>query len=223
MAVDNKQKFQYRINEAIRVKEVRLVGDNVEQGVYTIQQALRIANDQELDLVEISPNVNPPVCRVVDYQKFIFQLKKKQKEQKAKSVKVVVKEIRFGPQTDDHDYNFKLKHAKGFLSEGDKVKAYVFFRGRSILFKEQGEVLLLRFANDLEEYGKVESMPVLEGKRMTMYLAPKKAPVRKKDVEVEEVHEAPAEAEVKEAPAKKAPQVKERREYTGPKVEGEDF
>ena len=176
MAVDNKQKFQYRINEAIRVKEVRLVGDNVEQGVYTIQQALRIANDQELDLVEISPNVNPPVCRVVDYQKFIFQLKKKQKEQKAKSVKVVVKEIRFGPQTDDHDYNFKLKHAKGFLSEGSKVKAYVFFRGRSILFKDQGEVLLLRFANDLEDYGRVESMPVLEGKRMTIMIAPKKAP-----------------------------------------------
>ena len=175
MAVDNKQKFQYRINEAIRVKEVRLVGDNVEQGVYTIQQALRIANDQELDLVEISPNVNPPVCRVVDYQKFIFQLKKKQKEQKAKSVKVVVKEIRFGPQTDDHDYNFKLKHAKGFLSEGSKVKAYVFFRGRSILFKDQGEVLLLRFANDLEDYGRVESMPVLEWKRMTIMLAPKKA------------------------------------------------
>ena len=174
MAVDNKQKFQYRTNEAIRVKEVRLVGDNVEQGVYTIQQALRIANDQELDLVEISPNVNPPVCRVVDYQKFVFQLKKKQKEQKAKSVKVVVKEIRFGPQTDDHDYNFKLKHAKGFLSEGSKVKAYVFFRGRSILFKDQGEVLLLRFANDLEDYGRVESMPVLEGKRMTIMLAPKK-------------------------------------------------
>lgn len=185
MAVDNKQKFQYRTNEAIRVKEVRLVGDNVEQGVYTIQQALRIANDQELDLVEISPNVNPPVCRVVDYQKFVFQLKKKQKEQKAKSVKVVVKEIRFGPQTDDHDYNFKLKHAKGFLSEGSKVKAYVFFRGRSILFKDQGEVLLLRFANDLEDYGRVESMPVLEGKRMTIMLAPKKAatpaPSAKKD------------------------------------------
>ena len=174
MAVDNKQKFQYRTNEAIRVKEVRLVGDNVEQGVYTIQQALRIANDQEFDLVEISPNVNPPVCRVVDYQKFVFQLKKKQKEQKAKSVKVVVKEIRFGPQTDDHDYNFKLKHAKGFLSEGSKVKAYVFFRGRSILFKDQGEVLLLRFANDLEDYGRVESMPVLEGKRMTIMIAPKK-------------------------------------------------
>ena len=185
MAVDNKQKFQYRTNEAIRVKEVRLVGDNVEQGVYTIQQALRIANDQELDLVEISPNVNPPVCRIVDYQKFIFQLKKKQKEQKAKSVKVVVKEIRFGPQTDDHDYNFKLKHAKGFLSEGSKVKAYVFFRGRSILFKDQGEVLLLRFANDLEDYGRVESMPVLEGKRMTIMLAPKKVatptPSAKKD------------------------------------------
>ena len=183
MAVDNKQKFQYRTNEAIRVKEVRLVGDNVEQGVYPIQQALRIAADQELDLVEISPNVTPPVCRVVDYSKFIFQLKKKQKEQKAKSVKIVVKEIRFGPQTDDHDYNFKLKHAKGFLSEGAKVKAYVFFRGRSILFKDQGEVLLLRFANDLEDYGRVESMPVLEGKRMTIMLAPKKVatPAPKKD------------------------------------------
>ena len=194
MAVDNKQKFQYRINEAIRVKEVRLVGDNVEQGVYTIQQALRIANDQELDLVEISPNVNPPVCRVVDYQKFIFQLKKKQKEQKAKSVKVVVKEIRFGPQTDDHDYNFKLKHAKGFLSEGSKVKAYVFFRGRSILFKDQGEVLLLRFANDLEDYGRVESMPVLEGKRMTIMLAPKKAaPAPKKAPKDDASTDAPAE------------------------------
>jgi len=199
MAVDNKQKFQYRTNEAIRVKEVRLVGDNVEQGVYTIQQALRIANDQELDLVEISPNVNPPVCRVVDYQKFIFQLKKKQKEQKAKSVKVVVKEIRFGPQTDDHDYNFKLKHAKGFLSEGSKVRAYVFFRGRSILFKDQGEVLLLRFANDLEDYGRVESMPVLEGKRMTIMIAPKKvassAPKKDKTTksDAEEVEEISSE------------------------------
>ena len=199
MAVDNKQKFQYRTNEAIRVKEVRLVGDNVEQGVYPIQQALRIAADQELDLVEISPNVNPPVCRVVDYSKFIFQLKKKQKEQKAKSVKVVVKEIRFGPQTDDHDYNFKLKHAKGFLSEGSKVKAYVFFRGRSILFKDQGEVLLLRFANDLEDYGRVESMPVLEGKRMTIMIAPKKtaSSAPKKDkaprADAEEVEEISSE------------------------------
>ena len=167
-------KDQYRINERIRVREVRLVGDNVEQGVYPIFQALKIAEEQGLDLVEISPNAEPPVCRVIDYQKFLYQQKKRQKEQKAKSVKIVVKEIRFGPQTDDHDYNFKLKHAKGFLEEGSKVKAYVFFKGRSILFKEQGEVLLLRFANDLEDYGKVEQMPVLEGKRMIIMLSPKK-------------------------------------------------
>ena len=168
-------KEQYRINERIRVREVRLVGDNVEQGVYPTSQALKMAEDQGLDLVEISPNVAPPVCRITDYQKFLYQQKKRQKEQKAKSVKVIVKEIRFGPQTDDHDYNFKLKHAKGFLEEGAKVKAYVFFKGRSILFKEQGEVLLLRFANDLEEYGKVEQLPVLEGKRMIIMLTPKKA------------------------------------------------
>ncbi|WP_080904415.1 translation initiation factor IF-3 [Parabacteroides sp. Marseille-P3160] len=168
-------KDQYRINEFIRVREVRLVGDNIEQGVYPIAQALRIAEDLGLDLVEISPNAAPPVCRITDYQKFLYQQKKRQKEQKAKSVKVIVKEIRFGPQTDDHDYNFKLKHAKGFLEEGAKVKAYVFFKGRSILFKEQGEVLLLRFANDLEEYGKVEQLPVLEGKRMIIMLTPKKA------------------------------------------------
>ncbi|RHJ81910.1 translation initiation factor IF-3 [Parabacteroides sp. AM08-6] len=168
-------KEQYRINERIRVREVRLVGDNVEQGVYPTLQALKIAEEQGLDLVEISPNAAPPVCRVIDYQKFLYQQKKRQKEQKAKSVKVVVKEIRFGPQTDDHDYNFKLKHAKGFLEEGAKVKAYVFFKGRSILFKEQGEVLLLRFANDLEDYGKVEQLPVLEGKRMIIMLTPKKA------------------------------------------------
>ena len=168
-------KEQHRINERIRVREVRLVGDNVEQGVYPTSQALKMAEDQGLDLVEISPNAAPPVCRVIDYQKFLYQQKKRQKEQKAKSVKVIVKEIRFGPQTDDHDYNFKLKHAKGFLEEGAKVKAYVFFKGRSILFKEQGEVLLLRFANDLEEYGKVEQLPVLEGKRMIIMLTPKKA------------------------------------------------
>ena len=173
-------KEQYRINERIRVREVRLVGDNVEQGVYPTSQALKMAEDQGLDLVEISPNAAPPVCRVIDYQKFLYQQKKRQKEQKAKSVKVIVKEIRFGPQTDDHDYNFKLKHAKGFLEEGAKVKAYVFFKGRSILFKEQGEVLLLRFANDLEEYAKVEQMPLLEGKRMTISLAPKKAGSPKK-------------------------------------------
>lgn len=172
----------YTINEHIRAREVRLVGDNVEQGIYPIAQALRIARDQELDLIEISPTAEPPVCRVLDYQKFLYQQKKRQKEQKQKAAKVVVKEIRFGPQTDDHDYNFKLKHAQGFLREGSKVKAYVFFRGRSILFKEQGEVLLLRFANDLEDLGKVEMMPVLEGKRMTIMLTPlKSAP--KKDTE----------------------------------------
>ena len=171
MKIDN-SKEQYRINERIRVREVRLVGDNVEQGVYPTSQALKIAEDQGLDLVEISPNAAPPVCRVIDYQKFLYQQKKRQKEQKAKSVKVVVKEIRFGPQTDDHDYAFKLKHAKGFLEEG--AKAYVFFKGRSILFKEQGEVLLLRFANDLEDYGRVEQMPLLEGKRMIIVLTPKK-------------------------------------------------
>ena len=167
-------KDQYRINEKIRVREVRLVGDNVEQGVYPISEALKIAGELNLDLIEISPNAVPPVCRILDYQKFIYQQKKRQKEQKAKSVKIVVKEIRFGPQTDDHDYNFKLKHAKSFLEEGAKVKAYVFFKGRSILFKEQGEVLLLRFADDLEDYAKVEQLPALEGKKMIIMLSPKK-------------------------------------------------
>lgn len=179
MAKKEEQKLQYRTNQEIRAKQVRLVGDNVEQGVYSIQEARRKADELGLDLVEISSNGDHPVCRLVDYQKFIYQQKKRLKEQKAKSVKVVVKEIRFGPQTDDHDYNFKLKHAKNFLDEGAKVKAYVFFRGRSILFKDQGEVLLLRFASDLEEYGKLENMPVLEGKRMTIMIAPKKAPAPK--------------------------------------------
>ena len=168
-------KGQYRINEQIRAKEVRIVGDEIEPKVYPIFQALKMAEEKELDLVEISPNAQPPVCRIIDYSKFLYQLKKRQKEQKAKQVKVNVKDIRFGPQTDDHDYNFKLKHARGFLEDGDKVKAYVFFKGRSILFKEQGEVLLLRFANDLEDYGKVEQLPVLEGKRMIIMLTPKKA------------------------------------------------
>ena len=167
-------KFQYRINEQIREREVRIVGDNIESDVYPIQQALKIAEDQGVDLVEISPNAKPPVCRVIDYSKFLYQMKKHAKEQKAKQVKMEVKEIRFGPQTDNHDYDFKLKHAKNFLEDGNKVKAYVFFKGRSILFKEQGEVLLLRFANDLEEMAKVEQMPLLEGKRMTILLSPKK-------------------------------------------------
>ena len=167
-------KDAYRVNEKITAKEVRLVGDNVEQGVYSIYDARAIAEEQELDLVEISPNAAPPVCRVIDFQKFLYQQKKRAKEQKAKAAKVEIKEIRFGPQTDDHDYNFKLKHAIEFLKEGAKVKAYVFFKGRSILFKEQGEVLLLRFVNDLEEYGKLEQMPRHEGKRMIIMLSPKK-------------------------------------------------
>ncbi len=153
---------------------VRLVGDNIEAPmVVSLREALRMADEMELDLAEISPKADPPVCRIVDYQKFLYQQKKKEKELKAKAQKVVIKEIRFGPQTDDHDYNFKLKHAEGFLKEGSKVKAYVFFRGRSIVFKEQGEILLLRFATDLEELAKVEALPKLEGKRMNMILAPK--------------------------------------------------
>ena len=172
-------KNQYRVNEQIRVREVRIVGEGGSTVVPT-RQALDMAREQGVDLVEISPNANPPVCRLIDYSKFLYQQKKRQKEMKAKQVKVEVKEIRFGPQTDEHDYQFKLKHAKEFLEEGNKVRAYVFFRGRSILFKEQGEVLLLRFANDLEEVGKVEGMPSLEGKKMFLYLAPKKAGVAKK-------------------------------------------
>ena len=174
-------KGQHRVNEQIGAKEVRIVGDDIESQVYPLAQALKIAEEHDADLVEISPNAQPPVCRIIDYSKFLYQLKKRQKEQKAKQVKVNVKEIRFGPQTDDHDYNFKLKHAKGFLEDGDKVKAYVFFKGRSILFKEQGEVLLLRFANDLEDFAKVDQMPILEGKRMTIQLSPKKAGSPKKN------------------------------------------
>ena len=164
-----------RINDRIRgVHQVRLVGDNVEQGIYPFQTALRMADEQNLDLVEISPNADPPVCRILDYQKFLYQKKRKEKEAKANSKKMEVKEIRFGPQTDDHDYNFKLKHAQEFLKEGNKVKAYVFFRGRSIVFKEQGELLLARFANDLAEFGEPDAMPTLEGKRMILNLSPKK-------------------------------------------------
>lgn len=164
----------HRINREITAPQVRLVGENIaRQDVYALPEALRMAQEQELDLVEISPKADPPVCRIIDYQKFLYQQKKKAKEIKAKAFKVVVKEIRFGPQTDDHDYNFKLKHAENFLKEGAKVKAYVFFRGRQIVFKDQGEILLLRFVQDLEEWGKVEQMPKLEGKRMSIMLAPK--------------------------------------------------
>ena len=151
---------------------MRLVGENVEGGVYPTRKALEIANELELDLVEISPNATPPVCKVIDYKKFLYEQKKRDKELKAKATKVVIKEIRFGPQTDDHDYEFKKKHGEKFLKEGSKVKAYVFFKGRSIIYKDQGEILLLRLATDIEDYGKVEQMPKLEGKRMTMFLAP---------------------------------------------------
>lgn len=213
-------KNRYRVNEQIRAKEVRVVGDDIEAEVLPTSKALQMAERMGLDLVEISPNAVPPVCRMIDYSKFLYQQKKRQKELKAKQVKIDVKEIRFGPQTDDHDYNFKLKHAKGFLAEGDKVKAYVFFRGRSILFKEQGEVLLLRFANDLEEYGKVEQMPVLEGKRMTIFIAPKKTAAAKHNADE---HAGDADAEGQTVKVKAAPAVKVKKEYTGPKVEGEDF
>jgi len=165
----------FRINEAIRVSHVRLVGDNVEnQGIVSVQEALKVAEKLELDLVEISPKAEPPVCKVIDYSKFLYEQKKKQKEMKSKATKVVVKEIRFGPNTDEHDYDFKKKHAIKFLEEGAKLKVYVFFKGRSILFKDKGEILLLRLAQELEELGKVEQMPRLEGKRMTMFISPKK-------------------------------------------------
>ena len=182
MRTDNRKqnpKNQYRINEQIRVREVRIV-DEDGASVMPTKQALDIARQKGVDLVEISPNAQPPVCRIIDYSKFLYQQKKRAKEMKQKQVKVEVKEIRFGPQTDEHDYNFKLKHAKEFLEEGNKVRAYVFFRGRAIVFKEQGEVLLLRFANDLEEYGKVEQLPRLEGKKMFLFIAPKKAGQAKK-------------------------------------------
>lgn len=176
---NNRKEELHQINQNIRAREVRLVCENIEQGIYPTAEALRMADNLDLDLVEISPNAEPPVCKIMDYQKFLYQQKKKQKEAKAKSVKVVVKEIRFGPQTDDHDYNFKLKHAKNFIEEGSKVKAFVFFRGRSIVFKEQGEVLLLRFATDLEDIAKVDQLPQLEGKRMIMMLSPKPSTAKK--------------------------------------------
>lgn len=155
--------------------QVRLVGENIENpGVFQLREALQLAQELELDLVEISPKADPPVCKIIDYSKFLYQQKKKQKEMKAKATKIVVKEIRFGPQTDEHDFQFKLRHAEKFLKEGAKVKAFVFFKGRSILFKEQGEILLLRLATELEELGSVEQMPKLEGKRMTMFISPKK-------------------------------------------------
>ena len=193
---NNKLKNQYRVNEQIRVREVRIVGDEGAT-VMSTRDALDLARQQGVDLVEISPNAQPPVCRIIDYSKFLYQQKKHQKEMKQKQVKVEVKEIRFGPQTDEHDYGFKLKHAKEFLEDGNKVRAYVFFRGRSILFKEQGEVLLLRFANDLEEFGKVEQLPKLEGKKMFLYMAPKKTGQTKKSQQKMDREKREAEAKEK--------------------------
>mgnify|MGYP000930013696 CR=1 FL=1 len=169
-----KKEELHRINEKIKIADVRLVGDNVEQGVFSTVDAIEMAQKLELDLVEISPKAVPPVCRIVDYKKFLYEQKKKQKELKSKQSKIVIKEIRFGPNTDDHDFDFKLKHAHKFLEEGAKVKAYVFFKGRTIVFKERGEILLLKFAQELEEVGLVEQMPKLEGKRMIMMINPKK-------------------------------------------------
>ncbi|HQQ13088.1 MAG TPA: translation initiation factor IF-3 [Bacteroidales bacterium] len=169
-----KKEDPHRINERINAPIVRVVGENIEASIVPIREALAIAESLNLDLVEISPTANPPVCRVLDYKKFLFELKKKQKEIKAKSAKIVVKEIRLGPNTDDHDFDFKLKHAKNFLEEGAKVRVDVLFRGRSIVYKDQGELIMLKFAQALEEFGKVEQLPKLEGKRMMMMLAPKK-------------------------------------------------
>ena len=167
------KKNPHRINQEIRVPKVRLVGDNVETDVYSTDEARAMAQELELDLVEISPTADPPVCRIVDYQKFLYERKKKEKELKAKNKKQEMKEIRFGPNTDEHDFDFKLKHAEKFLQEGSKVKAYVHFRGRSIVFSDRGEMLLLRFAQELEEIGVPEAMPKLEGKRMHIILNPK--------------------------------------------------
>lgn len=164
---------EHKINEKIRANQVRLVGENIEVGVYSIQEALRMAQEQELDLVEISPNADPPVCKIVDYKKFLYEQKKKKKEQKANSVKQEVKEIRFGPNTDEHDFDFKVKHAEKFLKEGNKVRAFVFFKGRAIVYKERGEVLLLQFAQKLQDVGKVEQLPRLEGKKMFLLMSPK--------------------------------------------------
>jgi translation initiation factor IF-3 len=187
---DEKPKFNFRVNHQIRIPEVRLVGDNldkvsevaghtVESGVYDTRQLRRWAEALELDLVEISPKANPPVCRIIDYNKFLYDKKKKEKEMKAKAQKTVVKEIRFGPNTDDHDFEFKLRHAKKFLEEGSKVKAYVHFRGRTIVFKDRGQLLLLRFLKELEEYGAAEALPKMEGRRMIVIVQPKKTQKKK--------------------------------------------
>lgn len=166
------EKHKYRINEKVTASEVRLAGDNIEEGVYPVEEALKIAEEQDLDLVEIYSKGKPPVCKVIDFGKFVYEQKKKQKELKQKSTKVELKEIRFSPNTDDHDFNFKVNHAKNFLQKGDKVKAFVHFKGRAIVHKERGELLLLNFAKELEDFGKIEQMPKLEGKRMIIFINP---------------------------------------------------
>jgi translation initiation factor IF-3 len=172
--VRREERDEHKINEHITAREIRLVLEGQEPKVMSVSEALRMAEEQELDLVEISPNAVPPVCKIMDYRKFVYTQKKKQKELKAKQSKVVIKEVRFGPNTDDHDFNFKLAHAKKFLEEGNKVKAFVFFRGRTIVFKDRGEILLLKFAQELADYGVVEQMPKLEGKKMIIMINPKK-------------------------------------------------
>lgn len=169
-----KQEDPHKINQHIKAPVVRVVGDDMEPGIFNIKEALVLAQEQGLDLVEIAPAANPPVCKILDYKKFLYELKRKQKEIKANAAKVVLKEIRLGPNTDDHDFNFKLKHAIKFLEEGSKLKVFVFFKGRSIVYKEQGELILLRFAQEIEEYGKIEQLPKLEGKRMIMLVSSKK-------------------------------------------------
>lgn len=169
-----KKEDAHRINGDITAERVRIVGEGIESKIYSLSDALKIAQDMELDLVEIVPNAEPPVCRIVDYGKFLYEQKKKQKQMKQNAAKTVIKEIRFGPNTDDHDFNFKLNHAKKFLQEGAKIKAFVFFKGRTILFKEKGEILLMKFVQELDDYGKAESMPVMEGKKMIVFIAPKK-------------------------------------------------
>jgi translation initiation factor IF-3 len=168
------KKNPHRTNEEITNREVRVVGEGIDSAVYPIREAIALAKEMELDLVEISPNAEPPVCKITDYKKFLYQQKKKQKEIKKNTQAVVIKEIRFGPNTDEHDFNFKLKHAQEFLEDGAKVKAYVFFKGRAIVYKERGQILLLKFVNELEEFGKAEGMPQLEGKKMIVMIAPKK-------------------------------------------------
>ena len=188
---NQKEEIQFRINDLIRAQEIRLVGDNLDKisevagkevkpDVYNIREVKSWARKMDLDLVEISPNANPPVCKVIDYRKFLYDHKKKQKEIKAKAVKTVVKEIRFGPNTDDHDFDFKTKHAKGFLEDGAKVKAYVHFRGRTIVFKDRGQLLLLKFLAELEEFGAAEQLPKMEGRRMIVIIQPKKSAKGKK-------------------------------------------